>query len=317
MISRPVPDTLSRMRSKKILIKAFFALVLFLTIQKICHIQTGGFAMHKIISDLTPNPKWEPQGEAAARNDLGEKEALSIFDQPFYFLGKGKTIFAFVSEDRKYVIKFIRHNHLRQSLWVDLLPSSMKRYKDEQKAIMEEKLRMNFLGHMLGFEKLPEETQLVYLHLNKTSQLHKKLTIFDRIGIRHEIDLDNMEFVIQRKAMVICRQLEVWMREGKRETAELALDNLLKVLIQRREKGFFDRDPNVHLNYGYVGLTPVLIDTGGLLAYEDRPEKDRRLCKNCRDEIRSKTKKFRRWLFVMYPQLAEYFDKQIAALPNE
>jgi len=304
------------MRLKKALIKVLSGSALFLGLNFFCHSRTDGFSIDKISYRLPIHQVVTLSEEAAKRNKASEKETLRFLDQPFFYLGKGRTAYAFVSQDSQYVVKFVRYNHLRLPTWVKWLPAAFDHYKKKTSAVLEEKLKQNLTGHILGFERLPEETQLIYLHLNKTAHLNKKLIIFDKIGIRHEVNLDDLEFMVQRKVGLICEELSRFMKEGHPEMAKESLDHLLQMILVRQREGIFDRDPNVHFNYGLVGTTPILIDTGGLLTYRDyfllRPHST----SSGRNEIYKKTKKFRRWLFKEYAELNQYFEEKIASTPD-
>ncbi len=304
------------MHLKKVSIKVLSGLGLFLALNFFCHSQTAGFSLDKITHKAPMEQPWTLSEEAKRWNEAGEKEAVRIFDQPFFFLGKGRTAYAFVSQDGQYVLKFVRYNHLRSPIWVKCLPSFFQHYKEKTAVGLKEKLKRNFAGHILGFEKLPQETQLIYLHLNKTAHLNKRLVIFDKIGIRHEVDLDGLEFMVQRKVGLICEELSRFMKNGHFEMAKESLDHLLQMMVSRQRQGIFDRDPNVHFNYGLVGTNPVLIDTGGLLLYKDhfvlRPNDSR----SGRMEIYQKTEKLRRWLFREHPELGHYLEDKIASAPD-
>ena len=102
---------------------------------------------------------------------------------------------------------------------------------------------------------------LVYLHLNKTRNLHRTLTIIDRTGQEHRVDLDQTEFVIQRKAELIFSYLHKL--QSPQEVQE-AIASLLQLVQNRIDKGFSDRDKAVSNNYGFVNGHPIHLDVGRL-----------------------------------------------------
>ena len=75
-----------------------------------------------------------------------------------------------------------------------LLPASFLKKVDRRFAL----LKHDFDSYKIAYENLKDETGLIYLHLNKTDFLKQKMIIIDKIGIYHEIDLDSMEFLIQK-----------------------------------------------------------------------------------------------------------------------
>ena len=100
-----------------------FALVLFIfaSIERFCHYQTKGFSVSKTLSNLYYNPEWEvPELKQEERTELD-----AILDQKFILLGSGGSFFTFISQDKKYVIKFFKMHHLYPFSWLTSSPLSM------------------------------------------------------------------------------------------------------------------------------------------------------------------------------------------------
>lgn len=93
--------------------KGFIFLLCFLAIERFCYFQTEGFSPPKIISNLSYNKDWD------IPSSLEESAVDEILSQSFHFLGSGKQCYAFESQDRKYVLKFIKQSRKRSIPWLE------------------------------------------------------------------------------------------------------------------------------------------------------------------------------------------------------
>ena len=167
-------------------------LLISFLLQRFCYKKTDGFALYKVLSSLTPNSAWQlpPLAEEEKKN------LETLFDQPFYYLGKGAQAYVFASEDGQSVIKFCRFDHLRPSLFFAncIFPFVYEKTRIEKMWQKRGRLEMEFGSYKIAFEQMKEETGLIYLHLNKTYTFrNKKITFYDKIGVAHKLDLDQME----------------------------------------------------------------------------------------------------------------------------
>jgi hypothetical protein len=219
-------------------------------IKQFCHKRTDGFALYKILSSLPFDPEWD-----SCFSDLEESGALSkILDQPFYYLAKGAQSYVFVSEDGQTVIKFFRIYHLRPPMWLNALcmPPTLQPYKIRKMIEKRSELRKDFSSYKIASETMKEETGLIYLHLNKTSHLNRRLTIYDKIGIAHELDMDKMEFLVQKRATLVYPAIDCLMKNQSLKAAKEAISALVSLLLTRYEKGIFDKDPDLNTNFGFL-----------------------------------------------------------------
>ena len=285
------------MRFFKLTAVIFCAILL----KQFCYQKTDGFALYKIQSKLAFHPEWEV--------DCSHENLDSLIDQRYYYLAKGAQSYVFASEDGKTVIKFFRIYHLTPPLWVTglSLPIYLQPYKVHKMMEKEQELAKDFESYALAYNELKEETGLLYLHLNKTGHLRKKLTIVDKIGIAHAIDLDQMEFLVQKKATLIFPSIEQLVREESIDAAKQAVSNLVQLLVCRCDKGLFDKDPDLNTNFGFIGTIPVQIDIGRFRRQGEN--------KNNRDEISRITDNFRQWLDQKYPSLSEHLEQELRKIP--
>jgi len=254
--------------------------------------QTDGFTIAKISSDLSYYPDWETEEK------LTDSQVRKILSQPFRYLGKGAQVFAFESEDGSYVLKFFRHDHMRPRPWLAALP-----LHGHKKRI--EKLHETFSSYRIASDDLREETGLVFLHLNKTSRLHHKIRVVDKIGIEHLVDADKTEFVIQKKADLLYATLEKWMADGKKEEACQLIGSIVSYLKKRCHQAIFDKDPNLETNFGVLEGKPLQFDLGRFRKRHPYTEKE------AQDEMVRVTDRLHVWLSEKSPELDAYLMEQV------
>jgi hypothetical protein len=166
----------------------------------------------------------------------------------------------------------------------------------------QQKLHRVFHSCKLAYENLKDETGMVYIHLNKTKTLHKKTVFIDKLGSVHRLDLDNFEFVVQKRADMACGILNSLMRGGKKDEAKQAVSAIWDLMRRIPQKGFDDHDMNIVTNFGFVHGRPVQIDVGPF-------KRDERMLQVSYSEkkLERPVKKFEGWLKKNQPELLEHF----------
>lgn len=279
-----------------------------IVVQRFFHRQTDGFTQYKISSTLDFHPEWEtpePIGQE-------KEELIAILSQPYRYLAKGAQSYVFLSEDGNYVIKFFRIYHLRPPLWISHIkwPMTFQPYRLQKILQKDQELEKDFASYKIAYDYMKEETGLIYLHLNKTSFLNHTLTFYDKIGVIHHIDLDGMEFLVQKRAELVYPALAN-MVESKGETgAKEALTGLIDLLSLRCKKGIHDKDPDLNTNFGFIGQTPLQIDVGRF-----RIENVNKTDSVDRDEIILITDNLNQWLRARYPALSLHLEQTIKEIP--
>ncbi|MDN3506479.1 MAG: hypothetical protein P0S96_04545 [Simkaniaceae bacterium] len=237
-------------------LKLLAVVFVFYAAAKFCYDKTEGFALTKIHSNLTYDSRWEVEN-----GSLPE-----IFDQKFSYLAAGGQAYAFVSEDGQYVLKFFKHHLRRVPLWLRALPLTGK--LAEKRTIHKQKrarkLLRDFSSYKLALEALPKETGLLYVHLNKTKTLKTFARIVDKIGIEHPVDLDKVEFVLQKKAELALPHLKKLIKGHDLEGAKTCIDSIFSLITTRCDLGVYDEDPRIHRNVGFIDNRAILIDVGRL-----------------------------------------------------
>ncbi len=269
-------------------------------IKQFCYHKTDGFAVQKIRSNLPFHPEWETEAI--------EPEHIQIFSQPFYYLAKGAQSYVFASEDGQTVIKFFRIYHLSPPFWITAFafPLPCMPYKIRKILDKRQELEKDFQSYKIAYDEMKEETGLVYLHLNKTNTLKQSVTIYDKLGIAHQLPLDEMEFLVQKRATLVFPAIDQLMKTEGIDAAKEAISALVKLLALRCSKGIFDKDPDLNTNFGFLGRIPVQIDIGRFRKQEE---------KNLdREEIARITDNFRQWLDCHYPPLSQHLLAEIQSL---
>lgn len=265
---------------------------------------TAGFTVSNISSELPYDERFETK----FLNKEAKNEIDLALSQNFHYLGKGCQSYVFLSDDGNYVIKFFKYQRFTPQSWLNLFSfipyvNDYRLGKIEQK---KKKLEDIFTSWKLAFDELQAETGLVFVHLNKTKELNKDVVLFDKMGIRHVLAIDNYEFLIQRRAFMLTDALSDEMQSGHIDHAKGLLDNLFTTLLSEYNRGLGDNDHALMQNTGVLNGMPIHIDVGQFVKNETFKETHVQA-----QEIFNKTYKFRIWLKKKYPELAVYLDEKL------
>lgn len=268
---------------------------------------TAGFSLDNISSDFAYNPEWEVRPLSASENI----EFKRTMGQTYHYLGKGCQSYVFLSDDGNYVIKFFKYQRSRMKPWLTYFPPlpAVVKYREEKKEMKWRKLDGFVKSWKVAFENLKEETGLVYVHLNKTQDLKTALTIYDKIGLKHTVDLDKMEFCVQRKADMLCPTLLKYKENNDLEGAKVLITKLLNRINSEYVRGLGDNDHALMQNTGVANGEPIHIDVGQFV--KDDKFKNPLLANQ---ELFTKTFKFKVWLREEYPEAANYLEEQLGII---
>lgn len=223
---------------------------------------TDDFRISNISYDLSGHSAWEvPPQSFEEHSHLKE-----ILHQPFYYIGKGAQCYAFESQDHRYILKFFKFKHLKTSWWTYLIPSigPLYAYKIESIERKKRKLESLFEGYLAAYLYDRDFAGLLYLHLTPTHQLHEPVTVFDKIGRRWSITLDDVVFLLQKKGETLKSRLDKELTAGEIEVAKQSLTQILGMYLTEYQRGLYDRDHGVMHNTGFVEDKPFHLDVGKL-----------------------------------------------------
>ncbi len=257
---------------------------------------TDNFTINNITSDFA----YRENIHIAPPTPSELEKVNEILAQPFTYLGKGAQAYAFLSADGQYVLKIVKQKHYKFSTiesWILSIP-----FFDQirERKLEKRKRKMtNFLAScVLCYEELREETALLYIHLTRTDRLHPSVRIYDKIGLPHTLDPDQIEFIIQRKAELLTSKITDFMEKQDILDAEKSLGEVEHLFISCWKKGIVDRDTNFINNVGFVGDKAIFIDVGEF--YRDDHYKDPVFYKK---NMAKSLSQLTEWIYNTYPQL--------------
>ncbi|HSX11969.1 MAG TPA: hypothetical protein VLF61_00570 [Rhabdochlamydiaceae bacterium] len=191
--------------------------------------------MNRIFSDHPFDPEWEVSDQTSPE---------TLLSQPFYFLGSGVQYYAFVSEDQKTVLKIVKPYHLCPNFILSPFPQVLAKRKKRLDAI--------FQSAKIAYEELKEETGLHFLHLNRTAGKYPHIKLYDKLGICHEVSLDDTAFALQKKADAYFSHTDL----------RSMIDQTIALIRHRCEKGIACSDAVLSKNFGFSGEQAMEIDIG-------------------------------------------------------
>ena len=270
---------------------------LFLGIDRFVHQKSNRFSLDKITTYHSYSPEWEIP--SLATEDL--KALDQILNQKFTYYNKGSQSYVFISEDKKYILKFLKQQKLRPKSWLAYIPLSFNPYYQEH-LFKQKKCHATFNACKTAFLELKKEAGLIYVHINNTRDLNKKVTIFDKNGERHIVDIDRTSFYVQKRAQLIYSRISELMHTGDIEGAKQIITSVFSLIDFLGKKGVVDNDPILRKNFGLIDDVAVQIDIGKL-----RIDPIRQQNLAYKHEVDSITHSFKIWLDKNYPQLSEHF----------
>jgi hypothetical protein len=209
----------------RFLIKPFLFLALFGAAYFLCDRATWGFTTARL----------------QATHDLGfppsQNDPRIYLQQKYSLCDQGGQSYVFISEDGKYILKFFKEMPRPWFPW----PSYQKKKLG--------KLARTLRGYQLAFNRLREETGLLYLHLAPTSSPLPAVLV-DRLHIEHRLDLSSIYFVLQKRAEPITN------------FSESTLSQIYELLQKRSSVHIADHDPRLQSNLGWIDNHLVFIDPG-------------------------------------------------------
>lgn len=291
-------------------VKAVLLAGLVIGATRLAEKKTDGFTELAIHSERDYDIAWETR-------PLTENEQVE-FDlatsQKYRYFGCGGQAFALFSEDGKYVIKFFKQRVYRVPFLLKLipLPWPLKRYQVKRHWKKSDKLYRDFMSYKMAFEELQDLTGLIYIHLNTTQRINRQLMITDKLGQPHLINLDEVDFVLQKRAEMVHDRINTLMRQGAHKEAEEAITSVLNLVIERAKRGLLDRDPNVRTNCGFIDKQAIKVDVGRFT--RDQKAKDPNFF---HADLLKIAAPFKTWIAAHHPTLLNHFEKELLRFTHE
>lgn len=284
-------------------------LALFILV-RIYYKATDDFRTANITYKMPHHQEWEIDDLSAAESN----KINAILDQQFTYIGKGAQSYAFGSEDGKYVLKFFKFKHLRPNWFVNSFPNipPFGPYRDQLTLRKHRKLYGVFNGYHVGYTADKDETGLIYVHLNTGDDLKRSITVTDKIGLKHTIDLDKVPFVIQEKGVTFAHHLKDLLSNNQLDLAKTRIRQILDLYHQEYKKGLFDKDHGLMHNTGFVGEKPFHLDVGKLTKNESM-----KIPTNYQPDMEFLAWKIETWIRSNFPEFHEELTKDISAKLTE
>lgn len=189
-------------------------------------------------------------------SDLSDFE--SIFSQPFKYLGRGQQSVAFLSKDKKYVLKFFLKK-VPQFRTKIVSPFSKNKSRRKFRIRLDKALK----SYEIAFQELKAETALIGVHLNAGGIHFPLCKIRDWAGLEHQVDLNRASFVLQYYCDVLAEKYSQMNQED-------VFSRLRMFFEERTRKGYTDLKRRFNSkNFGFYEGKAVMIDPGNLEYVEE------------------------------------------------
>lgn len=286
-----------------VLLLFFFSL--FVGIDRFIHRKSLRFSLSKIAAAHDHVfDHWEmPHVSAKDKEELDQ-----LFSRGFTFFGKSSHAYLFLSEDHKYVLKFLKRSALNPKSWIGYIPLSFNPYYQEFKQKQEAQKKI-YTACKTAFLEFKEETGLVYMHMNPTHSLNKKISIFDKHGKAYSVELDKASFYVQKRAQLIYPRIAELMRIGDIEHAKKIISSVFSLIDLLGKKGVCDHDLSLYKNFGIIDDKAVQLAISKLQIDHSYAHST-----TYKQSIPVITEPFRRWIKKNYPELLAHFDERLKSI---
>lgn len=173
-----------------------------------------------------------------------------ILRREFYYQAQGCSTVAFRSADEQFILKLFK-------------------LRDAQTG---REILKRFRGYQIAMERNRENTGMIYYHLHQSDHLNTHPQLFEKVVHNEEIsfvplpaiDLNERVFVIQKKAKNLGNLITQDIRRGKINKLRKHLRGIFSLYTQEFQEGFWDIDPKLIYNTGYVDDVPIRYDVSHL-----------------------------------------------------
>lgn len=223
-------------------------------------VSTGAFRLRKILPEKTLNKGLH--SSFTINNEM--QQALS---QNYYYLEKGRQLFAFVSEDQRYVIKFFRIDKLSPKFWhqFTFLDFFLPKWRRKIVHQRERKLQKWKKSFSLAYEKMKDMTAMLAIHLDLTENLNQKISLYDPSGRESVVDLDKTYFILQKKCDLLIPTL---IAETKPKQMKQIISSFLKNTLNRYQLGICNKTRRCLDNIGVIDTEVIEFDIGEFIPIE-------------------------------------------------
>ncbi len=265
--------------------------------------EAKGFHLKKIVSRHDYNPRWDTGPLTKRQAELLDR----VSSESFYYLGSEKECYVFVSQSKDLSLKFFKQHHMQKgSNWVrsalSKLPFLQKVFKRKNRKQINSRER-TFTSYLLAHQCFSDQTGLLYLHLNQTKELKRKVLLHPPKGCKIELDLDKTEFLIQKQTTKLFDYLTLLKKGGETQKIKQAITSALDLITTCKSMGLGNFDQEDLFPIGFVDERPFLTRLDSLRLISSKSAKYANFCKL--------TEKLRLWFAEENPDLVSFLDAQI------
>lgn len=232
--------------------------------------------------------------------------AKNILSQKFHYLTRGRESFIFESEDNNYILKFFDSTCYDTKIFCNnlTLPKFLDKYRKKHYNRRLNKLAYNLSSAHLAFNKLKDDSALIFVNLNKTNFFDKKIRISNKYGKTLVIDLNDVFFILQKK----CDLFYVKYAESKDDDyKKYLIDSFLEMVHRRNLNLIIDDDiGKKRRNWGIYNNKVVTFDIGRWYFDEKLKTTD-----GYKKEMLKATKTLRKYLLQKEPQNLDYLSNKL------
>lgn len=271
--------------------------------------RSTGFSIDKITSRLGYNIIWDIEPTSVKQREFLTQK---VFPQKFYYLASGNQCYAFISEDREYILKFFKMQNLFPKDWLNGFPLSLlQRIGFKRKPSNQFLYERIFASYKDAYELLREETGLLYIHLNKTSEFRSKVTLIDNKGRNYSLNIDAVEFIVQQRAQMIYDRFSKLIKNENYEDLKICIRSFLQLIAARCEKGFIDQELSIRKNFGFVGNKAIQFGCATLAR-----DGSMKYPLNFRNEILEIAEHLDNWAQEEYPEASLFIQEEAQKIIN-
>jgi hypothetical protein len=223
-------------------------------------------------------------------------ERLSeILSQPFTYLTEGLQAFIYVSEDGKFILKTFKN--LEQS------KDQFKSWGLNPDDITGELIENSIKSYELAFDKLREETALVYIHVSSDPLPGQKLLLDNK-----EFDASDVQFLVQERVELVRDRIKRLMSASEANKVEDIIEQIMTFIGRVWEKGITEDTFNWDHNYGYTVTGKLAQIDVGTFWEGDKYLKEELQAKKLLDSISQ------RWLDENFPEFSDFYREKAKEL---
>jgi len=251
--------------------KLFVRISFFILVAIIATAVGGGFQQY-VCGGFRPNKVKIPQAKPSVYQTTNPDPAIvKIFEQPFYYLDKGSQTYVFLSQDKQYVLKLVRYSRFHMRFWVrwlDFIPR-IKKYAEDRWEHKYKRFCDSMRSYAIAQNILADKTDLIYVHLDKSTNLHQKVLLIDKLGRQYKINLGNVSFLLQRKADSLEKLLEHAVKQDNKEEFRKLMLSFFEMVDYCYKKHIVIKDYNCIKNAGFRDKRVINIDLGSFFVKEN------------------------------------------------